>query len=199
MSTSRLQRETSHALSIHLGKYIIRENYRPEWLNGMELDFYIEELKTGIEVQGQQHYQWIKYFHKTYSEFQALQSRDQKKKEICDCHQIGLYYIHDTDEMRELLFRLSDIEFVYPLHPKIVKRINQEEAIYLHRKMMKHREVKGLCTRIKRYRREFTEAKRKITKTNLKRAIQKRTDSIRGILTNRGYHKELIDWFVSTI
>jgi hypothetical protein len=49
-------------------QYRIRENYRPDWLlssniTKLELDFYIEELKIGVEVQGEQHYKFVEFFH----------------------------------------------------------------------------------------------------------------------------------------
>lgn len=35
-------------------------NHRPEWLNGLEFDIYIPDMKTAIEYQAIQHYRPIK-------------------------------------------------------------------------------------------------------------------------------------------
>lgn len=84
MSTSKLQRYVSRRLSIHFGHYTIRENFRPDWLidsDGarLELDFYIEEIKIAIEVQGEQHYRYCKFFHENYDDFPVRLARDKWK------------------------------------------------------------------------------------------------------------------------
>jgi len=79
VSTSKLQRQVSALLSTHLGQYTIRENYRPEWLGGLELDFYIEELEVGIEVQGRQHFEYTPMFHASYGAFLEQKERDEQK------------------------------------------------------------------------------------------------------------------------
>jgi hypothetical protein len=68
MSTSKLQQEVGNLLDREFPQYRIRENYRPDWLlssniTKLELDFYIEELKIGVEVQGEQHYKFVEFFH----------------------------------------------------------------------------------------------------------------------------------------
>jgi hypothetical protein len=78
VATSALQRYTSNQLSTYLGRYTIRENYRPDWLstgNGswLELDFFLEEIDVGLEVQGDQHYKYNPFFHKTRDAFRRSQ------------------------------------------------------------------------------------------------------------------------------
>jgi len=43
-------------------QYYIRRHFRPDFLEGLELDIYIEELKIGIEYQGIQHFQPIEHW-----------------------------------------------------------------------------------------------------------------------------------------
>ncbi len=53
-------------------------------LNGLELDGYCNILRMAFEYQGQQHYKFVKYFHKTRENFYERQRRDEKKKELCN-------------------------------------------------------------------------------------------------------------------
>ena len=46
-----------------------------------------------IELQGQQHYQQVKKFHRTRAEFVAAQERDRRKISYCLANQIPLYVI----------------------------------------------------------------------------------------------------------
>lgn len=122
MATSKLQRQVSEFLSVHLGHYTIRENYRPEWLstdNGgrLELDFYIEELRAAIEVQGIQHFEFSPMFHATYGDFIAQQERDRRKKELCASSGIELFEVVEMDEMPGVVEQLTDKVFEYEIHP----------------------------------------------------------------------------------
>jgi len=109
MATSKLQRQVSALLSTHLGQYTIRENHRPQWLEGLELDFYIEELETGIEVQGRQHFEFSPMFHKSHADLLEQQNRDRRKMALCVAHNVGLYYIRYPARLMELLDCLNRV------------------------------------------------------------------------------------------
>lgn len=107
MSTSRMQQKTSWFLSTHFGRYRIEENKRPDWLitnrgERLELDFYIEDLFLAIEVQGEQHYRFIPFFHKTYDGFRDRLRRDQIKANLCSKAGITLIEIYDEDDLEQL-------------------------------------------------------------------------------------------------
>jgi len=81
--TSKLERYLSKELYTRFGQYSIKQNYRTQWLMGLELDFYIDELKVAAEVQGDQHYRFIEYFHKTQEGFENQKTRDIQKSILC--------------------------------------------------------------------------------------------------------------------
>lgn len=57
----------------------MRENYRPEWLFGMELDFYFEEFGMAFEFQGDQHFAPIFGIQSHLDQAK----RDSRKRRIC--------------------------------------------------------------------------------------------------------------------
>lgn len=72
------------------------------------LDFYIPSLKIAIEVHGEQHYNYVPFFHKTYAQFLYSQKRDNDKAEWCEKNGItliSLKYSDTEDEWREQLIK----------------------------------------------------------------------------------------------
>ncbi len=73
----------------------IKRHFRPQFLQGLELDIYIEEIKVAIEYQGIQHFQPVKHWGGEEA-FQKLKVRDKKKKKLCEAERITLvYFNHD--------------------------------------------------------------------------------------------------------
>jgi len=81
---SRFQDLMGQALSHWLPNQRRFENYRPDWLFGMELDFYFPDLNMAVEVQGKQHYKFTPKFHKTRADGYAQRQRDSRKKNLCN-------------------------------------------------------------------------------------------------------------------
>ena len=122
MSTSKLQRLVSKYLYDNFGKYTIRENSRPEWLfdetgRRLELDFYVEELRLAIEVQGIQHYQYNEIFHGSLDGFLDQISRDKLKASACDKNDITLIEISSESDVNIL-------DNYLPEHDEISKEID---------------------------------------------------------------------------
>lgn len=108
MATSKLQKLTSKYLSENFGRYTIRENSRPEWLldstgRRLELDFYIGEIGVAIEVQGEQHYRYIKRFHGNADGFKDQLTRDRLKLDACTKSGITLIEISSEGDFEQLL------------------------------------------------------------------------------------------------
>jgi len=54
------------------------------------LDFFIPNLKIGVEIHGRQHFEYVPYFHKNKLGFANHKYRDNLKLEWCDRNQIKL-------------------------------------------------------------------------------------------------------------
>jgi hypothetical protein len=80
---SRFQNLIGEALKHWLPNEVRNENFKPEWLFGMELDFYFPNINLAIEVQGQQHYKFTPKFHASIKDFKNQKWRDIRKRKIC--------------------------------------------------------------------------------------------------------------------
>lgn len=80
-------------------KEVVR-HIRPDWLEGLELDIYIPEMKIGVEYQGQQHFHPIKAWGGEKA-LKAVQQRDQRKRQLCAQRGIHLVEIDYTEPLTE--------------------------------------------------------------------------------------------------
>lgn len=141
---SKLHEATYRKLSKEFPHLTLRENTRPEWLissnlTRLEIDIYIEELRTAVEIQGLQHYEFTPHFHKTYKEFRAQLQRDQEKRDLCHGHGIRIVEIATLNDLSGFIYELkedeteknlSELKFYYST-PGLQK---QEKKIKPHRK-----------------------------------------------------------------
>ena len=68
------------------------------------LDFYIPSIKLGVEVHGQQHYEYNSFFHRSKADFIKGQVRDDDKISWCELNGIELItlkYSESDDEWRQ--------------------------------------------------------------------------------------------------
>lgn len=87
------------------GMYIILEEV---CLPGtrLEVDFFIPDIKMMIEVNGQQHYEYVQHFHGSKQGFYESKKRDNLKREWCDINAIKLIELNSLetdDEWRQKL------------------------------------------------------------------------------------------------
>lgn len=82
-SMSLLQQIIGKALRHWFPDDEILENHRPDWMRGMELDFYLPSRNVAVEVQGAQHYKFVRDFHNSESDLQAQRRRDNMKIHLC--------------------------------------------------------------------------------------------------------------------
>lgn len=85
--TEKMARETFNHLT---GEKFIK--CRPTWLEGLELDGYCKELNLAFEYNGQQHYEYIEFFHRGDNDNFIIQvENDIKKRRILK--EKGIYLI----------------------------------------------------------------------------------------------------------
>lgn len=68
------------------------------------LDFYIPSIMLGVEVHGQQHYEFCPFFHKSKADFLKAKARDEDKIAWCELNNIRLVtfkYTESDDEWRQ--------------------------------------------------------------------------------------------------
>ena len=80
---------------------------RPEWLLNpetgvpMELDMFCPALRTAVEYNGRQHYEFPNGFHTTREQFEAQQRRDMAKAEICRTVGVRLVVVDAMADVQE--------------------------------------------------------------------------------------------------
>lgn len=107
--TSKLEKYLSKELYTRFGNLSICQNYRPAWMEGLELDFYIDELKIAAEVQGEQHYSFVKFFHKSKDDLEKQQIRDAKKQIICRERKIALIEIFTEKDADLFVLKIKEL------------------------------------------------------------------------------------------
>jgi hypothetical protein len=111
---SKLHNATYQEVKKLFPHYRIRENVRPDWLMSsnltkLELDIFISEINLAIEIQGEQHYEFNSFFHKTYDDFLAQKQRDQEKRDLCYGKGIKLVEIACFIDLSIFVDRLKEL------------------------------------------------------------------------------------------
>lgn len=74
--------------------YIERERIFKDCYNGLyRYDFYLPEINSILEINGEQHYSYTKKFYKTKTDFLKAQERDRRKISYALAHGIKIYCI----------------------------------------------------------------------------------------------------------
>lgn len=86
----------------------ILKHYKPDWLEGLELDIYIPSLKIAFEYQGQQHFHPVQIWGGQKG-LQDLMYRDKKKAKLCINVGIELIIIDYTEPLtEEYIFKILE-------------------------------------------------------------------------------------------
>lgn len=80
-------------------KKVIR-HHRPDWLDGLELDIYISDIKLAFEYQGQQHYHPVKAWGGEKG-LKRVKERDKKKRLLCADKNVRLITVDYTKPLTE--------------------------------------------------------------------------------------------------
>jgi hypothetical protein len=81
-------------------EYNLNRHYRPEFLDGLELDVYIRGPKIGIEYQGIQHYEPVEHWGGEEA-LKERQERDERKRQLCENSDVELVYFDHDEELSE--------------------------------------------------------------------------------------------------
>ena len=90
----------------------------PRTGRNLELDMYNNDLSIAVEVNGQQHCEYLPHFHKCFADFENQKYRDHLKYVKCKEHNVKLIIIYyyeiseqmlDTELLQMILTKLNDI------------------------------------------------------------------------------------------
>lgn len=81
-------------------EYTIKRHHRPDWLEGLELDIFIEEAQVGIEYQGVQHYEVVEAWGGEEG-LEERQERDRRTKDLCKEHGVELVEVRYDEDISE--------------------------------------------------------------------------------------------------
>jgi very-short-patch-repair endonuclease len=71
----------------------------------MTFDFYNDTTRVAVEVQGRQHDEYVKYFHRNKLEFLKQKRRDADKREYCKINDIKLAEVRGEDKLSREIFK----------------------------------------------------------------------------------------------
>lgn len=79
-------------------------HYRPNWLEGLELDIFVTDAKIGFEYQGAQHFYPVKAWGGVEA-LEKVRQRDVRKAALCKEHGITLITVDYTEPLTEEYIR----------------------------------------------------------------------------------------------
>tara|TARA_R110000822_G_C15338795_1_gene495945 strand:+ start:12933 stop:13340 length:408 start_codon:yes stop_codon:yes gene_type:complete len=103
-SLSNIQRAVKDFLKEFWSNDVVFEEF-PVVGTRMKLDFYNDTKKIAVEVQGRQHDEYVKHFHRNKTGFWNQLKRDAKKREWCEKNQIQMVEIRDNDILSYKIFK----------------------------------------------------------------------------------------------
>lgn len=97
-----LQQETILYLTVRqlLRQHDIRRHAKPAFLQGLELDIWIPELRIAFEFQGAQHLRQFEYLGGEEA-LSATKERDSRKAALCKQHGIKLICFYEGENISE--------------------------------------------------------------------------------------------------
>ena len=92
-----LLKETFPFYNVQKEKFVYYKGYK------LYFDFFINELGVFLEVQGEQHDKFIKFFHDSSYGFRQQKKRDRLKRDYCIDNKFKLILINHDLDYKELL------------------------------------------------------------------------------------------------
>lgn len=97
-STSQGQRSVGQILKAHLPCLEIYEDFS---VDGLYLDWFIPQIMLAVEVDGEQHDKFNKFFHKNGKGFSESIRRDEHKTQFCELNNITLVRFNSEEALDE--------------------------------------------------------------------------------------------------
>jgi hypothetical protein len=92
---------------------LVQFHARPSFLQGLEFDIFLPELRLAIEYQGEQHYEPFKHLGGE-RHLRSVKKRDKKKAAICSAEGVELRYFTVSDKLTEDYVRAMLRDFIQP-------------------------------------------------------------------------------------
>jgi very-short-patch-repair endonuclease len=106
---SKIQKRVKDLLNEHWFADIVFEEM-PVIGTRLTIDFYNANKKIALEVDGNQHYKFNKFFHgNSRLKFLAQLQRDDKKEYFCEINNIKLVRILESDKLDEELLKKLEL------------------------------------------------------------------------------------------
>lgn len=102
-SKSHGQYEVGRILAKIYGAQNIVEDYPLPGCGNLSFDFWIPHKKIAFEIDGIQHKQFVKFFHKTKNGFIKQKIADASKQKLADINDITLYTIDKNISEKDLI------------------------------------------------------------------------------------------------
>lgn len=144
---------TNEAITRKIFEVIFNEKFikiKPDWLNGLELDGFCEKLNLAFEYDGQQHYQFSKFFHRTEEKFERSQMMDILKNIKCKDQGIILiripYWIKLENLQQYIVNKCNEFKIIIPNNVEIDYKTFTDIYEIKHNKYLQlkeHVEAKG--------------------------------------------------------
>ena len=107
-SRSKFQTRVKEFLRSYWSQDIVFEEFRVAG-SRLTLDFYNASKKIAVEVQGEQHTKYVKFFHKNPFKYSDQLKRDELKFKFCEINNIKLAEIYPKDEINASVFENQEI------------------------------------------------------------------------------------------
>lgn len=99
-SRSKIQTKIGEFLLEKFPLYTILEEW-PIPSSRLQIDFFIPQMLMAVEVDGEQHSKFSKFYHGTIDNFKKQKERDNRKKAWCEMNDITLINIISLEEAKE--------------------------------------------------------------------------------------------------
>lgn len=104
-------------LDHYFGNFRNMDNYRPVWLQGMELDRFYPDLGVAIEFQGRQHFMKVEDMGQTAESFNRQLGSDSRKRLLIEQQGLRLFALDifdlTPDRMKRYAAQIKEIGHAY--------------------------------------------------------------------------------------